>query len=445
MTNIPVRGPVPARPASSAPAAMGAIHRTIWRWHFYAGLFVIPLILILAVTGAIYLFKPQIEAWEESAWKGFATTGSVTPNAQVEAAMAAHPRARFAHYRLPRAPGHAAMVHLGDGERMLDVFVSPQGKVLASLDAENRIAAFIRRVHGSLLIGEPGSWMVELAASWAFVMLLTGLYLWWPRGGGLAGVLWPRLLRGRRLFWRDLHAVTGFWVAGLALVLLVSALPWTSVWGEGFSVVREELKMLGGKRDWKVHSGHDHDAMMQRMAAGKPLPSLSQIVDRARRERLPYPVLVEPPGEDMVWTVKSASQNLPANRTITYDMASGAELSRTGFADKHPIDQAVLYGIAWHEGHLFGWVNQLIGLLTAIALMAMVVSGFVMWRRRKPDAGLGAPPPLTARMTGAVVILVLLAALLPLLGASLLLLLVFDRFALPRWPRAARWLGVGIA
>jgi len=27
-------------------------HRTVWRWHFYAGLFVIPFILILSATGA---------------------------------------------------------------------------------------------------------------------------------------------------------------------------------------------------------------------------------------------------------------------------------------------------------------------------------------------------------------------------------------------------------
>jgi uncharacterized iron-regulated membrane protein len=42
-----------------------ALYRTIWRWHFYAGLFVMPFILILSVTGAIYLFKPQIDRWEE--------------------------------------------------------------------------------------------------------------------------------------------------------------------------------------------------------------------------------------------------------------------------------------------------------------------------------------------------------------------------------------------
>lgn len=37
-------------------------YRTVWRWHFYAGLFVIPFMLILGVTGTIYLFKPQLDA-----------------------------------------------------------------------------------------------------------------------------------------------------------------------------------------------------------------------------------------------------------------------------------------------------------------------------------------------------------------------------------------------
>ena len=41
-----------------------ALYRTVWRWHFYAGLFVVPFILLLSLTGAIYLFKPQIDRWE---------------------------------------------------------------------------------------------------------------------------------------------------------------------------------------------------------------------------------------------------------------------------------------------------------------------------------------------------------------------------------------------
>eukprot|EP01035_Chromulina_nebulosa_P066014 gene66014-90334_t len=34
----------------------------------------------------------------------------------------------------------------------------------------------------------------------------------------------------------------------------------------------------------------------------------------------------------------------------------------------------------------------LVGVLTAVALNVLVISGFLMWRRRKPDDALGAPP-----------------------------------------------------
>jgi uncharacterized iron-regulated membrane protein len=35
-------------------------YRAIWRWHFYAGLIVAPFLLILSITGAIYLFNDEI-------------------------------------------------------------------------------------------------------------------------------------------------------------------------------------------------------------------------------------------------------------------------------------------------------------------------------------------------------------------------------------------------
>ncbi|WP_261314916.1 PepSY domain-containing protein, partial [Burkholderia contaminans] len=44
-------------PAQSAHAG----YRTLWRWHFYAGLFVMPFLVVLAITGTLYCFQPQIE------------------------------------------------------------------------------------------------------------------------------------------------------------------------------------------------------------------------------------------------------------------------------------------------------------------------------------------------------------------------------------------------
>ncbi len=438
-----------------------ALYRILWRWHFYAGLLVIPFILILSLTGAIYLFKPQIDRWEESSFQGTPTAQVASPNAQLGAALTAFPGAQFQSYRLPERSGGAAVIHLGlpDGG-MRDVFVSPDGKVTGSLQESDRWIEFVREIHGQLLVGKWGAYLVELAGCWAILMILSGLYLWWPSGRGMAGVVWPRLAGGKRVFWRDLHAVTGFWVSGLALVLLVTALPWAGVWGDAFTIARTELGLVKDRPDWKIGAGggehakhdHDHEAMLRQQAAGTGMTGLAEIVAKAKAEPgLPYPVLVKPPGvpdlagaTEMLWTVKSEAQNRPLNVTITYDMATGKELSRNGFGEKHVIDKAIGYGIAWHEGQLFGWINQLIGVFTALALVTLAVSGFVLWRRRKPEAELGAPPlpPVPAKIKGVVAITLLLAALLPLLAASLIMLLLFDRHILPLMPRFATWLGV---
>ncbi|HEX7853008.1 MAG TPA: PepSY domain-containing protein [Sphingobium sp.] len=433
----------------------GSLYRTLWRWHFYAGLMVMPLVLILSVTGALYLFKPQVERWEERAYRGLGMEAMVSPNAQAEVARGAFPGSRFISYRLPDAPGDAAMIHLAlaDGNAMRDVFVSPQGRVVGSLDPAARIIAIDQHVHGQLLLGKRGSWIVELAASWAIVMILTGLYLWWPRSRGLAGVVWPRLGLGKRAFWRDIHAVMGFWVSGLALVLLTTGLPWADAWGSAFRLARQELGLVKGAQDWTIggkapsggeHAEHDHAAMVQMEASGAELPSLAEIVGKAERQHLAFPVIVAAPGADMAWTVRSDAQNRPLRVTIRYDMATGRELSRQGFGQKHWIDRVVGYGISWHEGQLFGWVNQLVGLLTAVMLIMLVVSGFVMWRRRRPEGGLGAPLPARspARLRGVVVITLVLAMALPLFAASLILLWLVERLLLSRLPYVSRWLGL---
>ncbi|MDZ3830455.1 MAG: PepSY domain-containing protein [Sphingopyxis sp.] len=444
-----------------APVTGTHLHRTIWRWHFYAGLFVIPFILILSVTGAAYLFKPELDRWQERDWRGLSVERSVDADTQVAAALAAFPGAHFHHYRLPEAAGDAAVVHLGLAEgRARDVAISPQGRVIGSADPEARLSAWLARIHGSLLIGRTGSILVELAASWAIVMILSGLYLWWPRGRGLAGVIWPRLSRGPRTALRDLHAVTGFWVSGLALVLLLTALPWTDVWAGGFRALRAEMGWVSGMQDWKgggadPHSAHGDHTMTRPspppVAVG-PRVALDRIVLRARQEALPPPVIIQPPGapnmfgppNGNIWTVTTQTQNRPQVRKISYDPVTGIEVSRSGFADKHVIDRIVGVGIAWHEGQLFGRANQLIGVATALALITLGISGFLMWRRRKPDDVLGAPPlpRELARQKGAAAIVLVLAAFLPLLAVSLILLWIVDRLLWPHIPAAARWLGV---
>lgn len=72
-----------------------ALYRTVWRWHLYAGLFTVPFLFILAVTGSIYVFHTEIENWLYHDLRNVVPAGTATMLSvenQVAAAQAARPR-----------------------------------------------------------------------------------------------------------------------------------------------------------------------------------------------------------------------------------------------------------------------------------------------------------------------------------------------------------------
>ncbi|MEG3753248.1 PepSY domain-containing protein [Psychromonas arctica] len=40
-----------------------SFYMSVWRWHFYAGLYTIPFLMMLAVTGLLMLYSPVVEKW----------------------------------------------------------------------------------------------------------------------------------------------------------------------------------------------------------------------------------------------------------------------------------------------------------------------------------------------------------------------------------------------
>jgi uncharacterized iron-regulated membrane protein len=257
--------------------------------------------------------------------------------------------------------------------------------------------------------------------------------------------------------------VTAFWASAFTLVLLLSGLPWSDVWGSAFRAVRVEMGWIKGAPQWSTggeapsqpdpHASHDHETPDVAPDVGSDLALLDDIVAHASSEALPFPAVVLAPGTALFgvaspdWVARSLTQNRPLGLSITYDRLTGREIARERFAERHALDRVIGYGQAWHEGALFGAVNQLIGVLTAAALVTMSVTAFLMWRRRKPTGSLGAPPLPSQRRVPLVIVMAttLLALLLPLLAASLLLLWLLD-LLLPRVsPAAAAWLGITAA
>ena len=405
-------------------------YRALWRWHFHAGLFCIPFVAVLALTGSIYLFKPQIDAFADRRVDTLTVTGKrATADAHIAAALVSEPGSKLFVYEIPREPDDAVRVHVysPDGTGRI-VYVHPDSlAILKSVQHTHRLTEIVRMIHAELMAGRSGAILIELAASWAIIMLGTGLFLWWPRDArGIAGVLYPRARLGRRVFWRDLHAVTGIWVSTFAIFLLITALPWTTVWGAGLKETR--ALMTPDQQEWALsqadeHAGHRREA--DAAAITSPV-TLDDIIARVAPMRLDPPVRVYLPNENApYWRVRAETQNRPRVRELELDARSGEVLRDKGFADKATIDRVIGVGIAAHEGQLFGVANQLLGLFTALGLITVCVSAIVMWWRRRPEGTLGLPAPRVEGFTiraPLVALIVCAGVLLPVLGASLLIL-----------------------
>ncbi|MBI1340358.1 PepSY domain-containing protein [bacterium] len=445
-------------------AARTFLQHRVWRWHFFAGLMVIPFVVILAISGAVYLFNPQAEAIIErqihargpSDVPGDVPAGVPVPaDRLVEIALAAHPDAALKRFILPRGPGDlTAEVELGrpGGDRYLWIDTRT-GDILHDVASADRLMTFVKRIHGTLLAGDRGSLVVEIMASWTIILVVTGLFLWWPRGGPWWRVFAPdfKAAAGRREVWRKLHGATGAWIGVVVLVFLLSGLPWTQVWGDGYARVKQVVGLKSPGQEWFVtlqsgapppadaHAGHEMggaDLWSSGSPAEAPPPPLSastftlqDVIDVVGPQGLAPPVQVQPPrGEAGVWTVRAMSPNRPLQETVHYDRWSGDEIMRIRFSDHNVADRVVAYGVAFHEGALFGWLNQAVGLIAAAGVVALSVTGGVMWWRRRPRGRVGVPPmPADRRIAGGVVAVILaLGVFLPMAGITLVLAICLD-------------------
>ena len=139
------------------------------------------------------------------------------------------------------------------------------------------------------------------------------------------------------------------------------------------------------------------------------------------------------------------TQDRTQRRFVQFDPTSLQKISESGFSTLPLIDRVFQVGIAAHEGQLFGWLNQLLGLATAIGYLVLVVSSLVMWWRRRPRGALGAPPahaPESKLAPFVLGLIVFLAVFLPTLGVSLVLVAVSEQITRRFAPRASRWLGL---
>ncbi len=458
-----------AKASNTQPPLAPSLYRAVWRWHFYAGLLVLPFIAWLAVTGAAFLFHDEIDGWYHRDLLGVpaASAGQAAlPHGRiVGAALAAHPGAQWFRYTPAPDAQHSASVGvaLPQGGARLAVYVDPAtARVLGELPERGTLMWTVRQLHSLKYFGPVARGFMEMAAGWALVLVASGIYLWWPRGGkGPGGVVAVRGRPAQRVFWRDLHAITGVSVGLVLAFLAITGMPWSVLWGSQVNAwangqnfgypagVRVQLPLSGQRLadvahvPWTLqqarlpgdpHAGHEGHGGGVASVAEEPLLGTPLSLDAAmavigRLGLAPGYSVTAPNGALGVFTASAYPHDLGRQRVVHIDRYSGAVLLDQGYADYGPAGQALEWGINVHLGQEYGALNQWLLLAACAATLLLCVTGAVAWWKRRPRGSGLAVPPLPARpevLAGLTAVLALGGVVFPLVGLSLLVVLGGD-------------------
>jgi uncharacterized iron-regulated membrane protein len=327
-------------------------------------------ITVLGVTGSIMAFEPEIDRLQHRALMNVVPSGH--PHSLLEigdAVRKATPGVRIDGITVGATLADAYVVSVPRAQVYVDPYTL---RVLGRRPNGSGWLASVHQIHLRLFTTAAwGRQIVRWSGVVLVVLLVSGLYLWWPTKR-------IRLTTGASPFrtWFDLHNAVG--VFSLVFLLLLSL---TGVF-IGFDGVMVPLA-------YRLTSSTPSAQVSTRVTAVKGARQISP--DQAlgiAREALPgtspFYVSVVSPTAAYVVRSRFPEDRTPGGRSLVIiDSYTGrvmfAEGSRTAPAGR----RIEILNRAMHTGDIFGLPSKIVMSLASLMAPVQLVSGLMLWLRRK--------------------------------------------------------------
>lgn len=464
--------------------------RSLWRVHFYSGVFAGPFLVLMALTGLVILYTQPIQQLTQHDLRVVSAQSEWVPfSEQQDAVLSEFPENSVISVTVPRDRTTSTEFALDD-ER--SVFVDPYtAEVLGTADPNGGIVGLSNRLHGVLnnenvTIPLPtvagffgGDWVqdfivgdmvLEILACWTLVLVASGIYLWWPRktrngenGRSGKALLVPRVGTKGRARWRDLHAIPGALFAVGTVFVLVSGLFWSSYWAAGYNALadkvtpndeveapssgiatRGDLDRFGNQIPWNTGDNLIPDSTSDATAAPIGIDSVVAVGAEEGMEpgyTVYYPVDDVDEAGNPVYGSFTLSNSWPRKtseaRDLYLDQFSGETLGETDVYGWGAVSVASDTLVSTHMGTQLGLFSRILMTGICLAVLWSVISAVVMYvKRRRSGLGLPRRPRDLRLANGLLVLMVITGVIFPLWGLSALAVLAVDRFVI----RTVPWL-----
>jgi uncharacterized iron-regulated membrane protein len=346
--------------------------------HLWLGLATGLVVIIISVSGALYIFEEEIRDYTQKDFR------YVTSQ---QKAFIGLDRVILSFEKLS-PKDQLRLIRIEDGspnatveittKKAVVYYFNPYDASLVKKGGEDWLEV-VEHIHTSLLLGKTGEFIMQWSVVIFVLMLITGLVLWFP---GQMRLLKQSLSIKRKASFKrlnyDLHNVLGFYASVVLLVTALSGLYFA------FKGVKTAASFVAGS---KLGQG-------KAIVAVKPvqIDSLPVRYNKIYTEaKIKYPGAISSSfslrgkGElrlRMIYPYRWArNQN-----TFFYEETTGAMIRAKLYKDFNGADLIEATNYDLHTGRLFGLPSKILSFLAALVAASLPITGFIIWwkKRKKP-------------------------------------------------------------
>lgn len=380
------------------------MHKLIGLIHLWLGMASGLVIIILGITGCLYAFIDEIRplVYHERIFIEAAQQQKMLPlhvlrnaaDAALERKIPLLDMELYADHQHTlvfryRERNNEANTYTNYFISYFKVYVNPYtGKVVKVEDSKWEFFNLVVMLHCSLLLGHLGTQIISYATIIFLMMLISGLFLWWPKNKAAArkrfSFTWKKQSSWKRKNY-DIHQILGFYIFIIAFFIAVTGLAML------LPAVDHAIKyaVSGGKFKGDQVGMHDHHAVGNNYTGNNP----SGVLDRALKESMAqdpaaYQFKIYPAKDSSsplrIKTFNKSSRH-HAERLFSFNQQTASLIKNKAFAALPNEDKLndLYYDI--HVGSLLGFAGKLIAFMVSLITASLPISGFLIWKARRKN------------------------------------------------------------
>ena len=374
------------------------IKHWIGKIHLWLGMTSGLIVLLLSVTGCIYVFSVEItNALRSDAMYVIAPAAHTIPVSQLwentqkeignDLKIASvnvynQPDKTWIFTCFKRSEKAESIFYFGNIDYYKRIYVNPYtGKIQGIYDEKTDFFNIVKFIHWSLLLDIPiGQQIIGWSTFIFVIMLITGIILWWPKNKAARKqrfkFKWKKDTQWKRKNY-DIHNIFGFYIAAIALVIAFTGMVWAFSWFQSIVYVAGS----GSLTPPDIKQGTSVITTAPKVSA---IDSAFVKVKQKHRTADAFNLAMPADSTGAISAyIQQYRDAYYVNHSMQFDQYSGKLLVERNQDAKNFGEKLITANYDIHVGAILGIPGKIMAFIGSFICGMLPVTGFLIWYGRK--------------------------------------------------------------